>query len=90
MIRIGYWTSDGKKRIIEAEDEEDVYRQIRDIEKDPTKRVGLFTVLRELYGWDPKLMPEEMVEAAWKAVPRYTWWRRLLYKFKRIFSFTKR
>lgn len=36
-----------------------------------------------------KCRPEDVVEAAWKAVPKYTWWRCLLYKFKRIFSFRK-
>ena len=90
MIRIVYWSSDGKKHNIEAEDEDDLHRQLRDIEKDPTKLKGLFGVLRELYGLDPKCMPEDVVEAAWKAVPKYTWWRSLLDKFKRIFSFTKR
>jgi hypothetical protein len=90
MIRIVYWASDGKKRNIEAEDEDDLHRQIRDIEKDPTKLQGLFAVIRELYGQDPKCKPEDVVEAAWKAVPKYTWWRSILDKFKRIFSFTKR
>lgn len=89
MIRIGYWTSDGKKHIIEAEDEDDMHRQMREIETEITKKSGLYAALCELYGQDPKCRPEELVEAAWKAVPKYTWWRRLLYKFKRIFSFRK-
>ena len=90
MISREYWASDGKKHIIEAEDENDMHRQMRDIETEITKRNGLFGALRELYGADPKCRPEDVIEAAWKAVPRYTWWRCLLYKFKRIFSFKKR
>lgn len=89
MIRKVYWASDGKKHIIEAEDEDDLHRQMRDIETDVTKLKGLYGVTRELYGLNPKCMPEDVVEAAWKAVPKYTWWRSLLDKFKRIFSFTK-
>lgn len=83
------WLSDGKKHIIEAEDEDDMHRQMRDIETEVTKASGLYAALRELYNQDPKCRPEEVVEAAWKGVPKYTWWRCLLYKFKRIFSFRK-
>ena len=90
MISREYWASDGKKHIIEAEDEDDMHRQMRDIETEVTKRSGLYAALCKLYGRDPKCRPEEVIEAAWKAVPRYTWWRCLLYKFKRIFSFKKR
>jgi len=89
MISREYWDSDGKKHIIEAEDEDDMHRQMREIESEITMTSGLFAVLRELYGADPKCRPEDVVEAAWKAVPRYTWWRAILYKFKRIFSFKK-
>lgn len=89
MISREYWASDGKKHIIEAEDEDDVHRQMREIETEITKRYGLYKALCELYGWDPKCRPEEVVEAAWKAVPKYTWWRHILYKLKRIFSFRK-
>lgn len=78
MIRIVYWASDGKKRNIEAEDEDDLHRQLCDIETDVTKLKGLFGVLHEMYGLNTKFMPEVVVEAAWKAVPKYTWWRRLL------------
>lgn len=41
-----------------------------DIEKD-VKHNGLFEALCELYGWDPKGKPEDVVESAWKAVPKY-------------------
>ena len=44
--------------------------KIRDIEKD-VKPKGLFEALRELYGQDLKCRPEDIVEAAWKAVPKY-------------------
>lgn len=89
MISREYWDSDGKKHIIEADDVDDMHRQMREIESEITMTSGLFAVLRDLYGADPKCRPEEVVEAAWKAVPKYTWWRALLYKFKRIFSFKK-
>jgi len=91
MISREYWASDGKKHIIEAEDEEDMHRQIRDIENDVTKSGGLFEAICEMYGRDPKCRsPEDVIEAAWKAVPRYTWWRHILYRFKSIFSFGRR
>ena len=90
MISREYWASDGKKHIIEAEDEDDMHRQMREIETEITKSYGLYAALCKLYGRDPKCRPEDVVEAAWKAVPKYTWWRCLLYKFKRIFSFKKR
>lgn len=45
--------------------------KIRDIDKDATKPKGLYEALCELYGWDPKGRPEDLVEAAWKAVPKY-------------------
>ena len=41
------------------------------IQKDVTKPKGLFEALRELYGQDLKCGPEDIVEAAWKAVPKY-------------------
>lgn len=89
MISREYWASDGKKHIIEAEDEDDMHRQMREIETEITKASGLYEALCKLYNRDPKCRPEEVIEAAWKAVPRYTWWRCLLYKLKRIFSFRK-
>jgi len=36
-----------------------------------TKPKGLYETLCELYGWDPKPKPEDVIEAAWKAVPKY-------------------
>lgn len=39
--------------------------------KEETKPKGLYEALCELYGWDPKGRPEDAVEAAWKAVPRF-------------------
>lgn len=39
--------------------------------KEETKPKGLYEALCELYGWDPKRKPEDVVEAAWKAVPKY-------------------
>lgn len=90
MISREYWASDGKKHIIEAEDEDDMHRQMRDIETEITKKSGLFGALCELYNRDPKNRgPEDVIEAAWKAVPKYTWWNHILYKLKRIFSFRK-
>lgn len=89
MISREYWASDGLKYNIEADDEDDMRRQIRVIENEVAKPKRLFEALCEVYGRDPKCRPEEVVEAAWKAVPRYTWWRHLLYKLKRIFSFKK-
>jgi len=41
-----------------------------DIEKD-VKPNGLLEALRELYGQDLKFRPEDIIEAAWKAVPKY-------------------
>lgn len=41
-------------------------------ENDEMKPKGLYVALCELYGWDPKCRPEDVVEAAWKAVPKYT------------------
>lgn len=41
-----------------------------DIEND-VKPKGLFEALRELYGQDLKCRPEDIVEAAWKEVPKY-------------------
>lgn len=43
----------------------------RDTEKDVTKPKSLFEALRDLYGQDLKCGPEDIVEAAWKAVPKY-------------------
>lgn len=57
---------------------------------DDTNPNSLLSALRELYGKDLKFRPEDVVEAAWQAVPKYTWWRHILYKFKTIFSFSKR
>ena len=91
MISREYWASDGTKHTIEAKDEDDVHRQMREIENYITKPKGLYEALCDLYGWDKKnRSPEDVIEAAWKDVPKYTWWRHLLYKFKRIFSFKKR
>ena len=43
----------------------------RDTENDATKPKGLFEALRELYGQGLKYRQEDIVEAAWKAVPKY-------------------
>lgn len=42
-----------------------------DIEKD-VKPKGLYEAICELYGWDPKVKPADVVEAAWKEVPKYS------------------
>jgi hypothetical protein len=39
--------------------------------KEETKPKGLYETLCELYGWDPKPKPEDVIEAAWKEVPRF-------------------
>lgn len=77
-------------KLFGLEVEENMHRQICDIENNDMKPKGLLGALCEVYGQDLKYRPEDVVEAAWKAVPKYTWWRHLLYKFKRIFSFMKR
>lgn len=44
--------------------------KISETEKD-VKPNGLLEALRELYGQGLKYRPEDIVEAAWKEVPKY-------------------
>lgn len=44
---------------------------MREIENYITRPKGLYEALCELYGCDAKCRHEDIVEAAWKAVPKY-------------------